>query len=42
MTSHFGWNYLRYDPEEAKSELDRELLGASGATGGSTGVSCSG
>ncbi|CAN5156895.1 ABC transporter ATP-binding protein [soil metagenome] len=27
MTSHFGWNYLRYDPEEAKSELDRELLG---------------
>jgi ATP-binding cassette subfamily B protein len=27
MTYHFGWNYLRYDPEEAKSELDRELLG---------------
>ncbi len=25
--THFGWNYIRYDPEEAKSDLNRELLG---------------
>jgi ATP-binding cassette subfamily B protein len=27
MTAHFGWNYIRYDPEEAQSDLNRELLG---------------
>ena len=26
MTTHFGWNYLRYDPDDAKADLDRELL----------------
>ncbi|MBA3360296.1 MAG: ABC transporter ATP-binding protein [Acidimicrobiia bacterium] len=27
MTAHFGWNYIRYDPDEAPSDLNRELLG---------------